>query len=260
MEIDRLSVWLTIPSAKAVPEAQACVDLWRSMGYFVALWRDQHDAVDCDLKIVGKYPGYATACNALIREVMARYEDARWCICAGDDIEPDRAKRADDIAAGCERHFDAYFNSLAWRDCDGKDHGPTFGVMQPTGDRWGEDQKLPNAHPMRTAYIDRVAASAWYGREYCQRMYGGNGPLFDGYRHMFVDEEAKAVAELMGVYWMRPDLTQLHQHWARQGKQMPAYLAEVNGPKHWEESKRLYEGRKVAGFPGHEPIPSEVAA
>lgn len=247
-----MSVWLTIPSAKPVAEAQACVDLWRARGYRVALWRDQDDAVACDMKLVGVYPGYARACNALIAHILSHPSRvAQWFICAGDDIEPDMSKTAGEIAAECE----GYFGKLGGPSLPNPINYRTLGVMQPTGDRWGEDPTLPNAHPMRTAYIDRVAASAWYGREYCQRMYGGNGPLFPGYYHMHVDEEAKAVAEMMGVYWMRPDLTQTHRHWARNGSQMPQYLQFANSPQHWNESKRLYESRKAAGFPGWLPIP-----
>jgi hypothetical protein len=65
-------VWLTIPSAKPNAEAAECVKLWRSMGYRIALWRDsQEAAIDCDWLIIGKYPGYAMACNALIQGLLA---------------------------------------------------------------------------------------------------------------------------------------------------------------------------------------------
>lgn len=60
--------------------------------------------------------------------------------------------------------------------------------------------------------------SAWIGREFARRAYGGNGPLWDAYTHMFVDEELKCVAEKNGVYWMRPDLVQLHMHWQRESE------------------------------------------
>ena len=35
--------------------------------------------------------------------------------------------------------------------------------MQPTGDRFAQGQ------------IDRIAGSAWIGREFARRAYGGNG-------------------------------------------------------------------------------------
>lgn len=220
-------VWLTIPSAKPVAEAQACVDLWRSQGYSVALWRDQDDAVECDLKLVGQYPGYAVACNSLIREVMARYEDAEWFICAGDDIEPDEKRHAFDIGMECFGYFD----------------GSTFGVMQPTGDGHG---------------IDTICGSAWIGREWVKRMYGGQGPLWHAYTHCFVDNELQDVAKISGAFWQRPDLTQRHRHWSFEGKVMPSYLAEANSPQHWQKYMTLYQNRRAAGFPGHRP--TEVAA
>ena len=48
----------------------------------------------------------------------------------------------------------------------------TFGVMQPTGDRWGERNGI--------ATIDRIAGSPWMGREFCRRMYHGSGPMYNG--------------------------------------------------------------------------------
>lgn len=235
-----MSIWVTIPSAKPQGEALAWAQRWGAMGYRVAMWRDQSDGMEseshADLILVGQYQGYAVSCNTLIREVMARDPKAEWLICAGDDIDPDQVINAGDIGVQCSNHFVG-----------------TFGVMQPTGDRWGEH---PGLGPTSTAYIDRVAGSAWYGREYCEQMYGGNGPLFHGYRHMFVDEEAKAVAEKMGVYWMRPDLTQFHHHWQRKPNPvMPHYLQYVNSQAHWKEAKGMFESRKAQGFPGHEPIP-----
>lgn len=217
-----MSVWLTIPSAKPKAEAQACVDLWTSQDYKVALWRDQADGVVCDLQIAQPYPGYAVACNSLIHEVMGFYEeeDARWFICAGDDMEPDRTKRADVIAAECLAHF-----------------GGTYGVMQPTGDGYG---------------ASTIAGSAWFGREWCERMYGGKGPFWHEYTHCFLDNEAMEVAKLTGTFWQRPDLAQKHNHWGRIGKPMPHYLAEANSPGHWKRFQRLFEYRKSVGFPGHE--------
>lgn len=130
---------------------------------------------------------------------------------------------------------------------------PLFGVMQPTGDRWGDAQG---------AYIDRVAGSPWIGREFARRMYGGSGPYWPEYFHMGVDEELQAVATKLGVFWQRPDLTHYHAHWGRprpgermgQVDRMPAFLAEANSPEHWRKYKALFSKRQAAGFPGHEPI------
>jgi len=121
--------------------------------------------------------------------------------------------------------------------------------MQPTGDRWAEGQ-----WGFQNAPIDRVAGSAWIGREFALRAYGGDGPLWPEYRHMFPDEELQCVAEKLGVFWQRRDLTQFHNHWGRNGNaaDMPTFLAEANSREHWDKYKALFEARKAAGFPGHE--------
>lgn len=227
-----MSVWLTIPSAKPVKDAQRCVDSWRAMGYKVALWRDQPDEVQADIVAIGKYDGYAISCNRLIRYAREKDADARWFVCAGDDIFPETAKAADEIAAECELYFSG-----------------TFGVMQPTGDRWGEDPNQPN-HTLRGAYIDRVCASAFIGAEFVDRTYGGRGPLHDGYFHMFVDEELHHVASKLGVLWQRRDLTHKHNHWQRVRKPRPDYLEFATSPAHWAEAQDLFRSRQAAGFPG----------
>lgn len=228
-----MSVWLTIPSKKRAAEAEQILGMWRNRGYRLAIWRDDGDEpVSCDLMKQGRYPGYARACVQLIHAVIEREQDAEWFICAGDDIEPDQNHQAEEIAAQCRNYFNG-----------------TFGVMQPTGDRWGDG--------LTGAYIDRVAGSAWFGRDYCLSTYGGWGPLYEGYHHMFVDEEAQRVAEAHGCFWQRPDLIHLHRHWARQAngglnasKAMPSYLKHVNSPEHWAEASRLFQARVAAGFPG----------
>lgn len=254
-----MSVYFCIPSARPVAEVQPVVDRWREMGYKVALWRDagtDESLIEgADYITFGvKYPGYARAVNELAREVLGFDGEYQWIVTGGDDTLPDPNKRADEIAEECERHFSPEVLPH-W-----KGHGmpgTTFGVMQPTGDRFAGGS------------IDRIAGSPWMGREFCERMYGGNGPLFDGYSHMFVDEELLCVAERLGVYWRRPDLVHLHKHFMRESddlhsravqKPTPPHLVKWNSPVHWEESKRLFLSRKAAGFPGHEPLPVEVAA
>lgn len=250
-------VWYCIPSARPAAEVQPVVDAWRAMGYRVALWRDEGAEMPaCDYWVwqgesprAGRegapgngspYPGYAVAVNRLSREVLAFNPNCQWIVTGGDDTLPDPNKRADEIADELTAHF-----------------GGTFGVMQPTGDRFSNGS------------IDRIAGSPWMGREFCERMYCGNGPLFSGYQHMFVDEELLHVAEKLGVYWRRPDLVQLHRHFMRQSddlnspavrKTIPPHLVKWNSQQHWNESKALFNSRKDAGFPGHEPLPVEVHA
>ena len=239
------SAWLTIPSARPVAEVAELVEKWSSLGYGVALWRDEPErylapklAGLADIVLSGQYPGYAQAVNALIREV-ARHPEAEWFIAGGDDTLPDPDHAAEEIAAQCCEHF-----------------AGAFGVMQPTGDRFAQGQ------------IDRIAGSAWIGREFARRAYGGNGPLWAEYTHMFVDEELKCVAEKYGVYWMRPDLVQLHMHWQRESAAIdanaigkpesarPAHMHPSNNDgytgAHWMRYKGIFMQRKAAQFPGSE--------
>lgn len=266
-----MSVWLTIPSKRHPDEIRPLLDKWRERGYKIALWRDEDYSnalgrLDPEYILCNRdYPGYAAACNALIRYVMEAENEAEWFICAGDDTEPDPNRCADDIARQCVYHFSEV--GKAYRDeaqgggrpnLRGLEWKSTWGVMQPTGDRWHE-----GVGGFANAPIDRVAGSAWYGREYCRRMYGGDGPLFKGYQHMYVDEEAQEVALKMGVFWQRRDLVQRHNHWGRAATDkglvtnpvIPAHLEKWNTSAHWQEAKALFTSRKRAGFPGHEPIP-----
>lgn len=259
-----MSVWVTIPSARPVEQVANWAQAWRAQGYRIALWRDQIDIrpaprgfadVVCAHTV---YPGYAVAVNTLIRDAIATDTSADWFVAAGDDVFPDTTRRADDIAAECNEYFFLQHTTHggAWTQ--------TFGVMQPTGDRWGDtEQSRSQFGERRGAYIDRVCGSAWIGRAFSERAYGGHGPLWREYHHMFVDEELQEVATRLGVFWQRRDLTQRHQHWGRgQGLNenelqnrdtaIPPHLVKVNGPEHWRDAKALFERRKSAGFPGHE--------
>jgi hypothetical protein len=258
-----MSVWLTIPSARPPAECVPLFQKWHERGYKIAIFDDFGPtavAKGADYYILDQYPGYATACNRLIREVMAKDLSAEWFICAGDDIEPDPSESAEYIAASCYDYFWGNPGSQFPQYEPPENHAGLFGVMQPTGDRWHE-----GVGGFANAPIDRVCGSAWYGREYCRRMYGGQGPLYPGYQHMFEDEEAQEVAIKMGVFWQRRDLVQRHNHWGRGATDdavitmgpdtIPPHLRKWNTPEHWREAKALFESRKLAGFPGHEPIP-----
>lgn len=238
-----MSVWVTVPSKRPPEEVQRWALAWKAMGYSIALWRDPGEsegvASHVDMVIVDPYQGYAVATNKLIQYAIGK--GAQWCVIGGDDVWPDTTKRADEIAAECEKHF-----------------GGTFGIMQPCSDRWGESAgSIAKYGPDRAAYIDRIAGSAWFGREACRRLYGGNGPLWTGYAHMFVDQEACEVGDKLGIYWRRRDIGQKHEHWARPDNRTredcPHFLREVSGSDHWEKYRAIYEDRARLGFPGHEP-------
>lgn len=227
-----MSVWLCIPSKRPPEEANPVLNLWRERGYKIALCRDEgENSVACDLsESILPYPGYAAATNLLIEEVLKRDPLCYWMVIGGDDVEPDLSRQQWEISAECLEHFQG-----------------TFGVMQPTGDRWGEENG--------SAYSDRVCGSAWIGRDFALRVNGGRGPLWPEYRHMYADEELQCVAQKYGVLWQRRDLIQIHRHWARERADvadMPEFLREANSQEHWKQYGDLFRQRKAAGFPGSE--------
>jgi hypothetical protein len=244
-----VSVWICIPSARPIAQVNAWAQKWIDQGYLVSLWRDkvENPTPLCHSLTTGPYPGYASAVNLLVKGVLEQDHECDWIVIGGDDVFPDPTKRADEIAEECTEYF---VNPHPSRFNPG-----TFGVMQPTGDRWGAEEVWARARfPDSPAYIDRVAGSAWIGREFCQRAYGGNGPLWHEYFHMFVDEELQQVAEKLGVFWQRRDLTQHHAHWGRDGftHAAPDFLREANSGGHWAKFQTLFNARKNAGFPGSE--------
>jgi hypothetical protein len=264
-----MSVWLTIPSKRPPEEAEKVLKLWSERGYKIALWLDtgwpRPETFDFCFAQDGEYPGYARSVNALVAYVASDHRDAEWFIAAGDDVEPDLNYSAEEISEQLKNHFsDVNHTYVEYEQPDAGVHPwtayartmtgeqfETFGVMQPTGDRWG-DKDGP--------YIDRVAGSAWIGREFAQRVNCGKGPLWPEYFHMGVDEELQAVALKYGVFWQRPDLIHFHRHWGRPRKgevmgqraRMPEFLERANSPKEWDAYKKLFAERKAAGFPGSE--------
>lgn len=220
------AVWLCIPSARKASEVDATLALWRARGYKIALWRDTADGAPiCDLLMTGKYPGYAQAVNALAAEVLARDKHCDWIITGGDDTEPDPNHTPEQIADECRAHFKG-----------------TFGVMQPTGDRWADGS------------IDRIAGSPWMGREWCERANGGRGPLWPEFLHMFVDQALQETAQRCGAFWQRRDVTHMHKHFMRTGEAVnliippPDHLVKWNSPTHWQEMEAIYTRLRAQNF------------
>ena len=266
-----MSVWLTIPSKRPPEEAEKTLKLWRERGYKIAL---AVDAEDYD-RYAGRlsmanhwfpmvdYLGYAHAVNHLITTIMKTFPAAEWFIAAGDDVEPDPNKSAEEIAIECKMHFyDADATPVDNGLVTGPDHlwTETFGVMQPTGDRWGDTpQSRQRFGEDRGAYSDRVCGSAWIGREFARRVNQGRGPLWPEYFHMFVDEHLQCVAEKLGVLWQRRDLTHLHRHWGRgpdanpnqmqnADTRMPEFLKRANSAAEWDRARAIFQKHKEAGF------------
>lgn len=252
-----MSVWFAIPSKRPPAEAEPVLKLWRERGYLIAILRDAGDLPleGYHLEVRnGHYPGYGAAVNLLVRKILEVDAGAAWIVTGGDDVEPDLAHSAGEIADSTLEYFRALNNCVSPIECR-----CTFGVMQPTGDRWGDEAWSRARWPDAPAYIDRICGSPWLGREFCRRMYQGAGPLFAGYQHMYVDEELQAVAQHLGVLWQRRDLTHVHRHWGRKPgaseADIPDFLKHANSAPEWARAKTLFDTRKAAGFPGHEPIP-----
>jgi hypothetical protein len=229
-----MSIWLCIPSARPAAEANPILQQWKDRGYQIALWRTSSDDLPVsDLVLTGPYPGYAQSTNAVIAEVLRSDPACSWVVGGGDDIEPDPILSASEIGYQCGLYF-----------CPPDRPGQqcTYGVMQPTGDRWANGS------------IDRIAGSPWIGREFCRRVYGGKGPLFSGYGHMFADEELQCVASRLGIFQQRRDITHMHCHWMRTpGTPCPPHMVKWVTADHWDESRAMFEMRRSRGFPGHTP-------
>ncbi len=234
-----MSVWLAVPSARE--ESQSTLPIWSSRGYKVAVFRNPGTSpIRCaDLVLSGDYPGYAIATNALCAEVLANDPECDWIVGGGDDVQPDMQWAPERIARECTQHF-----------------AGTFGVMQPTGDRFAQGS------------IDRIAGSPWMGRSWCLRANGGQGPFWPYFRHMFGDEALLRTAEKLGVYWRRPDLIHLHHHFMRKSADLnspaipapiPAHLIEANSRAHWDEMEGEFRRLEVRGFAECMPL-QEVTA
>jgi hypothetical protein len=281
-----VSVWFVIPSKRPHPEVGVCLGAWRDMGYEVAVARERADGSVYPFAShnlpVHSYLGWARSVNLIVGKVMAEFADADWFVTGGDDYWPDPHRRAEEIAAECSHHFAAFHAGpdaapgvdLSVKSVIAAVNGValhSFGVMQPTGDRWGEGrcttcnaegrvvaattltqygvteclEVCPDCHGTRhSAVIDRICGSPWMGREFCRRMYHGSGPLYNGYYHNFADEELQNVARKLGVFRQRRDLNQEHRHWAQKQpksathtglagdvRNMPEWARKINDPK-----------------------------
>jgi hypothetical protein len=230
-------VWAVGPSIRP---GGGTLRKWADAGYKVAVMR-QGEPLDfaSHQVIVDRYHGWAASINRLIAEIMAFDAEAEWFVCANDDTLPDETHTPHSVSVELEQHF----CRCLWR---GQPYDetcmPLFGVMQPTG-----DLKLwPNSR------IDRFAGSAWIGRSFAKRAYGGKGPLWP-YPHCYADEELMQVAQKLGVFWQRPDLTHKHLHFMRGSEPKPEWWDATAGAD-YHNSRALFEERKAAGWPGHDPI------
>lgn len=218
-----MSVWYLCPSARPRREAEACLQAWLDFGCRVMVIREGEPLIlPISQYMVSYYAGWAVSNNHLIRTAIMADSKANWFVLGGDDYWPEPSDTANIISYQCSDHFMG-----------------TLGVMQPTGDRYGD------------GYIDDAAASPWIGKEFAQRSYNGHGPFRDEYFHLYADTELQAVATKLGCFWQRPDIKQEHKHWSRVGNPKPPFaedLYNLYGPR----DKALYEARLGTGFPGHQ--------
>lgn len=214
-------VWFAIPSAS--PEnCRRVLPLWRERGYKVAILQNWKRAdIPADLVVwTDRYPGWAGSINALCRDVVPK--SASIIVSGGDDMLPDPDRSAEEIARDFMERFP-----------------DTFGVMQPHGDDYRDTR--------------HYCGSPWIGRSFADRMYGGHGPMFGEYRHNWADVELYWVARCRGLLWERPDLSQRHEHFHREGREKPDYwVATVQSSDLRDVS--LFLDRKGAEFPGHAPL------
>lgn len=268
-KVGRLSTWLCIPSARPPEQVEPVLAKWRECGYKIALFIDWNPPgypleiriAKGDIMLRGggrfepntpietmryapdfdHYPGYAQAVNALAKSVLEYDPSCDWICTGGDDTLPDPNHTAEEIAAQCGDYFEF------------KDGGynRTFGVMQPTGDRFAG------------GCIDRIAGSPWLGRSWCLRANGGRGPFWPEFTHMFGDECLKRTAEKLGVYWVRPDLTHFHKQFQRESdaidsravsNPVPPHLVKWNTRQHWDEMQAIFRRLEAEDFKSCMPL------
>jgi len=234
-----MSVYFAIPSARPIDEARPCFDAWKSIGCKVAATRKDptdHRKLGLDLGLsLPVYQGWPTHVNLLAKAVLECDPTCNIVVSGGDDCWPDPDWPAERVEAEFIEHF-----------------GGTLGVMQPVGD-------VPGTVPWSKAVIDglrvqwRIAWAPWMGREWCQRAYGGRGPMWGEYFHMFADADLQVVAKKLGLFHQRPDIHQDHRTWKQNGtrkEQRPEHLIKAN--ELWDRDKGIYFAREAADFPGHE--------
>ena len=230
----KFNVYVLMPVAKK-ERAAAAAGRWMKRGYRMLFYQNKGtEQFTNEVTLVDNYFGVWNACNklALLAQCLDRIHKMDACVFAGDDMEPDPMKTANEI---CREYLDKY--------PDGE------GVMQPSGDPQGVDASgLPAA--------GRICGSAWFGRDWIERSYGGRGPTNAAYWHFYADEELALVAAKLGLLWWRPDLSQMHLHWS--WGHMPRQDYHERNQQHWDDDKALFLARQGAGFPGHELKAKEV--
>jgi len=213
VSVDVWAAWPTISPMLSRPQ----VEKWRELGYKVAVLVNPpfgpEDFERADMVIVQEeWTGFPVAANVLCLEAPGDV-----VVIVGTDIDPDTSRTAQELGG----RFLERFPDLC-------------GVIQPTGDEYGE--------------VQSCAVSPWIGRGFIEKAYGGRGPYWPGYFHYFCDRELQAKAQAMGAFEQWPQVIQYHRHWQRE--------AQPRRPRHLRTAKRLhsrdraiFESRQAEGFP-----------
>ena len=217
----RDDVWFAIPSA-SIARARDRLPAWRDMGYRVAVLQNREQGEIPADRVIWRdtYPGWAESVNILCREVVP--SDAPVVVTGGDDMLPDPDRAARELLDV----FYAYFPE-------------SFGVMQPVGDPYMNAREY--------------CGSPWLGREWIDRAYAGQGPLWGGYRHNWADHELHWVARSLDVLQQDDTITQQHEHFTRTGEATPHFWKDEVA-SHDQADVELFIARLWQGFPGHAPL------
>lgn len=220
------SVYCLMPTVLRERAQSAAIRWWRQ-GYKMAFFQNEgtEKYVEDSLTLIQPYSGVWNSINLLARATLAAGADV--CVYAGDDMDPDPNHTAQEIA-----------REYLGRFPDG------FGIMQPCGDMQGD--LIDGKHNAA-----RICGSAWFGRGWIERAYGGQGPTDGRYWHFYADELLMHTAERLGVLWWRPDLVQMHKHWSWGWTPKQGYHDE--NQKHWDEDQKRFFAERDAGFPGTLP-------
>lgn len=248
-----MSVWFAIPTVGPVAQAGPIIAKWKERGYKIALLRqgetNEMENISDIWMPTATYLGWARSVNILCRKILQLDPEMQWIVTGGDDQLPEHRYHANYISNRCG----VYFGLEAERRGEllGQPHSSskqdTFGIMQPTGDKYSGNKKtgVPD--------ILHSAGSPWMGRKWIETAYKGKGPLCEEYFHYFPDLELQRVATKLGVFWQAEEFAQVHLHWSREKEgKLPKYMEGSYG--RYDEDKFTYDHREKHGFPGHEPL------
>jgi hypothetical protein len=214
-----MSIWYLFPSANSQRAAETTAK-WKACGYKVGILTDG-DPGEVTFPVdkhwhIDAFISWGHAQNLMIADVMKADSKLGAVIAGSDDVDPDPTQSDGMIIM-----------SLVM------EHSGFNFVMQPTGDKYGA--------------WETCAPHPWLGWEYLER---NPAPFFEGYHHLYVDQEFRDVATAQGVFSTRDDIVQYHHHWGREGEidtLPPERRQSIKG--HLEIDRALYEERKAQGFP-----------